>query len=60
MKTKANTGIKMLNDLCNEEMTKEQIKSLNEYCEKLNKGQKNKPFMIVSAELAKILNNIVN
>jgi hypothetical protein len=58
MKTKANTGIKMLNDLVDEQMTEEQIKSLNEYCEKLDEAQRKKPFMIVSSELAEVLNSL--
>ena len=58
MKTKANTGIKMINDLVDEGMTEEQIKSLNEYCKKLDEAQRNKPLMIVSAELAEVLNSL--
>ena len=58
MKTKANTGIKMLNDLVDEGMTEEQIKSLNEYYKKLDEAQRNKPLMIVSAELAEVLNSL--
>lgn len=58
MKTKANTGSKMINDLVDGEMTEEQIKSLNEYCKKLDEAQRNKPFMIVSAELAEVLKTL--
>lgn len=57
MKTKANSGIKMLNDLVDEAMNEEEIKLFNEYCKKLDEAQRKEPFMIVSAEFAEQLNN---
>jgi len=55
---KANTGSKMINDLVDGEMTDEQIKVLNEYCKRLDNAQRSKPLMIVSAELAEVLNSL--
>ena len=59
MKTKANTGNKEINDLFDEQMTEEQIKSLNEYCKRLDEAQRNKPFMVVSLEVAEALNKLL-
>jgi len=55
---KANSGNKMLNELIDDVMNEEDIKNFNDYCKKLDEAQRRKPFMIVSEELGKELNNI--
>ena len=53
---KANSGIKMLNDLVDETMNEKEIKLFNDYCKKLNEAQGKEPFIIVSKELVEQLN----
>ena len=56
MKMKANSGIKMLNDLIDETMNEKEIKLFNDYCKKLNEAQRKEPFIVVSKELMEQLN----
>ena len=56
MKMKANSGIKMLNDLIDETMNEKEIKLFNDYCKKLNEAQRKEPFIVVSKEFMEQLN----
>ena len=56
MKMKANSSIKMLNDLIDETMNEKEIKLFNDYCKKLNEAQRKEPFIVVSKELMEQLN----
>ena len=53
---KANSGIKMLNDLVDKTMNEKEIKLFNDYCKKLNEAQRKESFIIVSKKLAEQLN----